>query len=657
MDGVGLGDGKSGMRYSAIRERAQARLSALRAAAARVRARDLAIVLGRVAAVLLGLELVYLVAGNALLRSQVIQRAVGDADGFALEFGGAYTLWPGHARVHDLSLRVEDYNVQFEVAIARAELDIALSELPFKKFHVTRLDAEGTRFRMRHKLISVGADAERVAAYPKIKGFADPPYFVGVHPPAISDAEADTELWKLRIENVRAAVQELWVMEYRYQGPGRARGSFAVHPTRWVQVEPATLWLDGGSLTLGEHVVAAKVEGKLDCDIPDMHVQAREGLAVLKDISARAKLALGGGKLDFLRAYLGRLGSARYAGSADYRVDIALQRGELRPRSRVDVRATPFELHHELGDLRGDVMLSLQREQAPALELAVSAPRLVAGSRRGEPGPYFEGLVGSLTLDGADLTEPMALGDARLAVARAHADSLDWFSRPAIKLGGAADARFELHRKKSHELGGAARVELRGGSLEHADVGLTGDLNGEVAWSRGPDSSAPLELGKLRLQLLGATLRSGGKRSKSFDAVVQGSGLELEPSGSVRAAGKLRARVSSAEALLPLVMGAPLKSLASTALDLKQLDAETQVQLSRHGVSLNGIEARSGNLRARGYFRQEKSEPRGAFLLSSGLLNVGVTLSGGETEISPFVGDGWLAATWPRISRAPGGPS
>ena len=143
------------------------------------------IVLGRVAAVLFCLELAYLAIGNLLLRSQAIQRAVGAADGFALEFGRAYTLWPGHAHVRDLSLRVEDYNVQFEVAIASAELDVALSELAFKKFHITRLDAQGTRFRMRHKLIAVGDDQERVAAYPKIKGFADPPYFVGIRAPGM----------------------------------------------------------------------------------------------------------------------------------------------------------------------------------------------------------------------------------------------------------------------------------------------------------------------------------------------------------------------------------------------------------------------------------------------------------------------------------------
>jgi len=179
------------MWISASRERAERRLTTLCRAAARVQARDLAIVFGRVAAVIFFLELAYLGIGNALLKTQLIQNAVGSADGFHLDFERAYTLWPGRAHVRNLSLRVQDYNVQFEVALAEADLDISLSELPFKKFHITRLVASGTRFRMRHKLISIGDDAERIAAYPPIKGFADPPYYVGVHPPPIPDADYD----------------------------------------------------------------------------------------------------------------------------------------------------------------------------------------------------------------------------------------------------------------------------------------------------------------------------------------------------------------------------------------------------------------------------------------------------------------------------------
>jgi hypothetical protein len=301
-------------------------------------------------------------------------------------------------------------------------------------------------------------------------------------------------------------------------------------------------------------------------------------------------------------------------------------------------------------------MLSFQRARAPELTLAVSAPRLDVERKRAEPVGYVEGLAGSLSLEGADLTQSLPLGAARLAIGRIHADSLSPLAPDGTKLSGALDGTFEAARSRTSELMGGVRFEVRRGELSHTNLGIAANVKSDLSWSRGADPQAPLEVRRLDVQLLAASVRSGARRSKGFDARIEGAGLRLIPAGGASAGGTLRARISSADALLPLVLGGPLKEITSTALNLKQLDAETNVKISRSGVGLRVVEARSGNLRARGYFEQEKSEPRGAFLLSSGPLNVGVTLSGGETEISPFVGDGWLSATWPRISAPAAAP-
>src|SRR5688500_18230158 len=113
----------------------------------RLRPRDLVIVLRRVAVILVALELLYLLAGNLVVNSGLVKRAVASAEGFHLDYGSAFTLWPGRVHVSDFSLRVEDYNVQFEIAFDRAQVDISLSELLSKRFRATRLEAQGTRFR------------------------------------------------------------------------------------------------------------------------------------------------------------------------------------------------------------------------------------------------------------------------------------------------------------------------------------------------------------------------------------------------------------------------------------------------------------------------------------------------------------------------------
>lgn len=590
-----------------------------------------------------------MVAGNVVVRSQLIKKAVASAEGFALDYGRAYTLWPGHVRVTDLSLRIEDYNVQFEVALGDASVDIDLLRLPFKEFRVTRLDASGVRFRMRHKIITVGDDAERVAAYPPIRGFADPPYYRGVRPPPIPDAEYD--LWALRIENVTARVSELWVMEHRLRGEAFASGSFVVKPARWVQVQPAALDVASGKLTLGEHLVAGLVRGRISCDIPDMRVQEREGAQVFKDISAGIQLSLAEGKLDFLSAYLARLGSARYAGAADWLLDVKLQRGVVQPGTRVALRANPFELHHELAVVRGKLMVNVTRDPRLApdrLLLAWSAPELHA-SRAGTRarGPTLEGAAGSLELYATDLSGELALGAAQVAVTRLDAPELAWFAPAGATLSGSGRAELNLSRLANGNLKGEAHAQLENASFAQQDLTARADVRTDLALS---GTSQELEANQLRVTLSQASLRSGSKQSKPFALWLDAAGARLRTTSPVEAQAQLRLHLSSSEALLPLVLASPWRDIGGTALALKDLDARAQLQLRGENVELRRIDASSGNLRVRGYLTTGRQPARGALLLSAGPLNFGVTLGGGGSEVSPFVGDDWLQTS--RVSLA-----
>jgi hypothetical protein len=618
-----------------------------------LRARSLFGVLAGVVAVLFGLELVYLAVGNAVVRSQAIKRAVGSADGFMLDYGSAYTLWPGHVRVRDFSLRVEDYNVQFEVALSDAELDIDLARLPFKTFRVTRLDASGVRFRMRHKLISVGDDAERVAAFPPIRGFADPPYFRGVRPPPIPDSEYD--LWQVHIENVTARVQELWVMEYRLRGSGTAHGSFVVKPARWVQVRPASLDIASGTLSLGDHLVAGQVRGRLACDVGDLRVQEREGRQVLSDISASVQLDLIGGKLDFVSAYLSRFGAVRYAGNAEWALDLDVKHGVVQPGSQVMMRAEPLVLRHSLGEARGRLALSLARDPRLApdrLQLALTAPELRA-TRAESPaaGPTLEALAAGLELYAVDLAGDMSLGAGQVAVRRIDVPDLGWFAPPGTSLSGRGAADFSVAREPNGDLDGRAHLELEQAALTLPGFAARADVASDVAISGAPHD---LHAERLRLLLNAARLTSDGKQSEPFSLRLDGAGLRLRPADELQAQGQLRLHVSSADALLPLVMSNPWRDLSSTALDLETLEARAQLQLRRSSFELHRIDAHSGGLRVRGYLSKGEQQPHGALLLSSGPFNVGLTLSDGNTEVSPFVGDDWLRSAGQRFEREPG---
>jgi hypothetical protein len=608
-----------------------------------LRSRAVRTVLRRVVLVLVGLELLYLVIGNAILRSQLIQSAIAEADGFHLQVSRAYTLWPGRVYLRDFRLRVEDYNVQFELTFDRGTVDISLSELAFKKFHVTKLDADGTRFRMRHKLITVGDDAERVAAYPPIAGFADPPYYVGVRAPPIPDDEYN--LWQVRIDNVTARARELWLMEIRFVGEAVARGSFVVRPARWVQVTGSELTLERGSLRLGQHLVAERVRGHIRCDVPDMDVQATEGSQVFREISSRIELRLSEGRLSFLQAYLARLGSARYDGQADYHVDLKLQRGVVQPGSRIAMLAAPLVLQHEFGNLTGDAMVSLTRatdDLSGKLDLAANAPLLRANSpRRSGPGPSIHGLRGSLSVLAANLAGQLSLGDAQLAVEDVKVPDLSWLDSDATKLGGSLRGQLQLQRSAAGLLAGQGEVSVSNGRVARDAFAASAQLQARLAVA--PSRTSNLVVSRMQLDLQELTMRQGPQRTKPVAASLTGEGLRVDANGAPAARGQLSLRLSSTEAILPLFVGGALREVGSAALELKSLNGRADLELTGERMALTHIDARSGRLRLQGHVEQRRRQPTGALLLSSGPLNVGVTLKNGGTEVSPFVSDDWLA--------------
>jgi hypothetical protein len=605
-------------------------------------------VLLRVAAVLFCLQLAYLGLGNGALRSQLIKKAVTSAEGFQLDYASAYTLWPGHAHVEQLSLRFEDYNVQFELALGSAEVDVSLSQLLFKKFRVTRLDAQGTRFRMRHKLIVVGDDAERVAAYPPIQGFADPPYFVGLRPPP-TPPEVSRHFWEVKIEDVTAHVTELWVMEHRFVGAGLARGSFVVKPARWVQVEPAELTLERGTLRLGKHVVADEVQGKITCDIPNMWVQATEGVEVLREIAATMRLSLGKGKLDFLSAYLARFAELDYGGRADWSIDVNLQRGVVQKGSQVLLAAAPLRLSRGELAVAGDVALRLARDalEAPEqLRLMWSAPLLEAsrkGSRDGAP--RLEGLHGSLALSAVNLRGQLSLGSARFALARLVAPSLGWFQVPGTQLAGSGQVGFDLRRSDAGHVSGRAQLSLSDARLEHGSFAAESDLTGQLALSRGRALDSPWQMDKLAVTFDRSKLRDGDKQSETFSGRLDASGLAIRLGPQPSARGELKLQVSPTSALLPLVVNEPVGDISDALFALRRVDARARIKIEAGGVDVTGLEAHDGAVRMRGHVSTRGRAPRGAFLVSSGLFNVGVELEHGATEVSPLVSGDWLSST------------
>src|SRR5947209_1766114 len=77
-----------------------------------------------------GFELVYVVAANIILRTHALDRWItGATEGLFLRVDSGWTLWPGYVHVKGLEFHFEDYNMQFEVALDRADVDLMLWQM------------------------------------------------------------------------------------------------------------------------------------------------------------------------------------------------------------------------------------------------------------------------------------------------------------------------------------------------------------------------------------------------------------------------------------------------------------------------------------------------------------------------------------------------
>ena len=629
----------------------QERIGSIRAALPKV--------LLRVAIVLAALEVLYLVLANVALMTPLLRRVVNPADDVEIDYDWAYSPWPGRIYLKNLALRLEDYNVQFSVGIERGMLDVRLEELARRRFHAVRVSAEGTSYRMRHKLHEVGKNARRVAAYPPIPGFSDPPLYRGPHPPPIPDEKYN--LWDVRIENVDANVREVWVLEYRFQGQGRAWGSFHVRPARWYEVEGSGLTLEQGSLTVAGVPVAARTKLEVSCRVLGTDPRAASGLEPFRTMFASMRGSLEGADLRALDVYLGPFLGVSANGGADLRIDVAMDGGVLREKSSIRV------VTHDVGVGDGhlsvwgapELELSVPAEgKKPVMRLEARAKRLRAlGPAEGAESPYVEGVAAHLAFT-HDLARPLELVSAGVKLPKAVVPELAWFeplfedSKP--RLGGSATAELDVERSGDQRVRGNAAIALSGVKLGVASWNVGGDFAVKSRFQGASQGAKGLALEGFRFRTDGATLSVGGRRTPRFTALISSDDLSLPSFEPLRTSGSLQVNVSRVEPLLPLVVESNvLRELMVAALGLQSITAQARFEVDPERKRFEVRDARSGALDGRGFLEVRDGDSNGRFLFVTHVANVGVEIRHGESSIKPLVSDDWLGKKAFVLSHAP----
>jgi hypothetical protein len=610
----------------------------------------------RVLLVLGGLAALYLIGANLLLRTSLLRRVANSSPSVKLEYGSAYSLLPGRVHVRGLVLRSEDYNVQFEVKLGSGVVDVDLLELASKRFHALQVRAEGVTFRARHKVHTVGSNARRLAAYPPIAGFADPPLYEGKEPPPIPEAEYD--LWEIALDDVEGSVRELWILEHRFEGKARVQGAFEMRPARHFQLAPSKLEFESGTLHLGRVPTAREVRGAITCTIAKTFVQQVTGIEILRTFSADLELRTKRGDLAAADVYIQPDHGVTATGEAELDAKLSLKNGVITAGSRFELKTSNLSLLRARERLSGAATARLVTKDARLLELCALASRvrLERPQQSGKPelGPTLDDATLCASFTPPDVTRDVALEEVWGSVRDFENEKLAWWSEPLeragsrLRLSGGIGGNFRFRARPSGALTLNAKVDLRSTFVTDRELGVL--TNGKATLALEPSKkNARNAVGTLLVDVPHAKFVRGKAISEEVQLRLHSNDLSFENvPGKRRLSGSAELRAGNVESLLKHALDSPvLVGLSTGVLGVDDLEAVARFAMTAQSSRVEVPRARSGSLEARGFISADKNGPTtGSFLFDTPIANFGLSLRGSETKVEPLVSNSWLPKGW-----------
>src|SRR5664280_2936056 len=244
------------------------------------------VVLGLVGA--LCVFLVFVVgATNVVLRSDWLSGQINsDPATLFVTYTGARSLLPGSLRFDTLLLRSRDSNIEWEARLEEVSIRVRLFDLLRRRFRAGPVRANALSFRLRERLERSEAIPARLARYPRIAGFGDPPLRDPPTPPADPGNP-----WRVVVDDLAVGVvREIWIDSWHWTGSARLGGGFDLLPGRRAEVFPTELSVAGGTLRFGEREVSRETVGAVRAALPRWETRDYPGNEVWKIVSGMAVL-------------------------------------------------------------------------------------------------------------------------------------------------------------------------------------------------------------------------------------------------------------------------------------------------------------------------------------------------------------------------------
>ncbi|WP_437591411.1 hypothetical protein [Sorangium sp. So ce1000] len=595
----------------------------------------------------------YVVVVNVMLSTGMIARLVSynpvDA---SLYYGSAWSLWPGVVHVEELRLSGSDSVLQWAVELDEADLDIHLIDLLRRKFYAEDVRAKGFVFRLRMLVDPTSErdlEAPHIEALPPIPNFANPPLKPELPPK--HDLESSDEgynLWTVHLEGIDTTLKEIWIQQVRYAGGGRVRGGFYYKPLRAARVGPVALELRSGEVHVADRVIA-RLDADADVTMSTFDPRDVDGLDVLDTTWARVRLDAQLPGLEFIHLPGGDGAGPRFEdGSGELRTDLVVNRGNVEPGSTLSYETSRLVASAASLRATAEARAALRVDERGAARLAVTLPRATL-ERPGSGLPPIAVERASAVFDAPELhllRLPPGFASKVDVVAAAIPD-LRWLNAEGAApdgprfTGGAAFVRSSLEVDPLGRATGALSLRLKHGALQWKQTRVKGDVTARLKLDAASVSNPTAKLREGRIDVEDLAIEHEGATLPGWWAHI-----DIEEASVRRGLMEAAIRVECKDATPAVTLldaEDVIPGWAAGLLSMEGLKASAKVSRAEGGIDFRLLEAKGGNLAIRG--RLTKSDgrtARGAFLVKSGLLSVGIAIDRDGAGVHPLVGDDWV---------------
>ena len=473
-----------------------------------------------------GLIAIYLVGINMLVRTHLLRSALSaDPEEMLVDYASAYSWIPGRVHVEGLKIRGSDWNIQWVLGIDKCDFNFSPLDFAHRRFHASRVRAEGLTFRVRLRVDS--ATPEHLAALPAVPGFADfPNRKPGPQPPPPTDAQY--RLWSIQLDDADARdVREIWTDTIRYSGKLRVRGRWIFRPMRWLDVGPAVVDAEVLDISYGPSALARGLKGSIDATVHPFDLRGHPGLQILEQVSTSLKLRglLRAGETLQVLAPVSGLAFVRGDGPLD--ASIRVDHGVLASGTRVsfesaESRTTSADLVVE-GPVHALFEVVAQASPKPVGRLDVRGDGIRLSDQRGAKGTLRSAAA---SVASTDLALDHAFEDATFAADFHDAETPSlglWAPSSGVQSGPAsASGHFAggLREKRAHgSLDFAVEDLALGGEADRASATASGHI--EVADVSIPEQSLSLGRSRVALEHVEARLGSAEVGAKTLDVATE----------------------------------------------------------------------------------------------------------------------------------------